>query len=147
MKVKAKKLSPTVTRAEARKMLTLGGRQTSKEEVDRFMDEVKRGTPVMPIKFFCEFLEEWARLIGEPYPEERHPEENKERRDRREQAQHIFIQIRKSNFLWRRIYRGEPTRTKPCPVHKGRWSGCKLTEETECRGACQHGLDVTGWLK
>jgi hypothetical protein len=81
-----------------------------------------------------------------PALEERRPSENAERRDLAEKARFIFLQIEKSNFLWRRIYRGEQTRLTPCPSHKGRWSGCKLPEETECKGACIYGGNVTGWL-
>jgi hypothetical protein len=63
------------------------------------------------------------------------------------QASYVFFQIRKSNLLSRLIYAGEPVRTKPCPVHKGRWSGCTLPEDTKCDGACMHGSNVTGWLR
>lgn len=135
-----------VTRSEAHKLLTLGGRKTSKEEVDRFLKEVEAGTPVMPVSFFCAFLEEWANLYGMPVQEERRPDDNADRRALAETARLVFMHIRKSNFLWRRIYRGEPTRQIPCPTHKGRWSGCKVPEETECKGACMYGADVTGWL-
>jgi len=135
-----------VTRSEAHKLLTLGGRKTSKDEVDRFLKEVEAGTPVMPVSFFCSFLEEWASVYGRPVPEERGPNDNAERQALAEKARFVFLQIRKSNFLWRRIYRGEPTRLVPCPSHKGRWSGCKLPEDTECKGACMYGSDVTGWL-
>lgn len=146
MKTKKRRQPPSVTRSEARKMLTLGGRKTSQEEVDRFLQEVKAGTPVMPVRFFCEFLKEWAQLYGMPAVEERHPGQNAERRAQAEKFNFTFLQIMKSNFLWRRIYRGEPTRLKPCPIHKGRWSGCNLPEDTECKGACMHGGNVTGWL-
>lgn len=51
----------------------------------------------------------------------------------------------KSNALARLIYGDLPLRTEPCPVHKGRWSGCKFDGGPEaCE--CQYGYDVTGWL-
>lgn len=134
-----------MTRDEAKFFLTNGGRETSEGEIDRFLEEVKAGIPVMPVTFFCAFLREWANLASEPFPEEEHDGENKIRKELGDQARYVFLQISKSNLLWRRIYAGEEVRKEPCPVHKGRWSGC-VGEDTECKNACLSGNNVTGWL-
>lgn len=135
-----------MTRKDVWDLLSNGGRKTDRHEVDRFVKAWKAGIPIMPVTFFCDFLKEWAGLYGAPLPGEENPEENKRRRELGEKIQHVFIQITKSNLLWRRIYRGQPVRTEPCPSHKGRWSGCQLAETTECKGACMDGSNVTGWL-
>jgi hypothetical protein len=135
-----------MTPDEARDCLARGGRQTTEDEVARFLEEYKAGIPVMPVTFFCEFLEKWAELYGVPQKEERNEGENKHRAEFVERVRDVFLQIRKSNLLWRTIYRGEAPRTEPCPIHKGRWSGCNIPEETPCRGACMSGNNVTGWL-
>lgn len=53
----------------------------------------------------------------------------------------VFLQISKSALLDRLLYGGEPVRTKPCPEHKGRWSGLEFGENM-----CPHGCQLTGWL-
>jgi hypothetical protein len=58
----------------------------------------------------------------------------------------IRLSISKSNLLWRLMYGGEEIRTRPCPIHKGKWSGCNLAEDTACKGLCMSGHNVTGWL-
>lgn len=136
-----------MTRDDIKHCLTRGGRKTSEEEIDRFEKEMKEGVPVMPVTFFCDALKTWARLSGEPYPEENYEGENQRRAKFYENVQHVFTQIMKSNLLARTIYGGEKPREKPCPHHKGRWSGCRLPEETECKGACLSDLNVTGWLR
>ena len=135
-----------MNREIARECLTNGGRLTSEEEIDRFMESWKNGTPVMPVEFVCTALEEWARLASMPVPDPM-DNENERRKELGDQARFVFIQIRKSNLLARTIYGGEKPRTERCPHHKGRWSGCRLMEETECKGACGSDLNVTGWLK
>ena len=54
----------------------------------------------------------------------------------------VFRSIRKSSLLARTLYGGEAVRKVPCPEHKGRWSGCELSEESRC----PHGCQLTGWL-
>lgn len=131
----------------ARECLTRGGRRTTEDEIKRFMEEYKAGIPVMPVTFVCELLSEWAEVYGEPLRREENYEGEVDQRKRFvDVVQNVFLQIRKSNLLWRRIYRGEELRTEPCPEHKGRWSGCALPEETSCKGACMSGNNVTGWL-
>lgn len=55
----------------------------------------------------------------------------------------LRLRITKSCLLKRLLYIGEPLRTVPCPVHKGRWQGCFMEP-------CPHGCDTcgctTGWL-
>lgn len=135
-----------MTRNDIRECLTNGGRITSEEEIDRFLKEMEAGVPVMPVTFFCEALKTWAKLYGEPVLEEKYEGENRARKNLYEQTQYVFLQIMKSNLLARMIYGGEKPREKRCPMHKGRWSGCRLPDETECKGACMSGFNVTGWL-
>jgi hypothetical protein len=62
---------------------------------------------------------------------------------------HVFLQIRKSNLLWRLIYAGETLREQQCPVHKGHWSGCRWDKDNCACQSLQNGKvasDVTGWL-
>lgn len=134
-----------MTPDEARDCLTRGGRVTTEDEIKRFLEEYKAGIPVMPVSFFCQFLWKWAELYG--VPNEKDDEGEKKRRaEFVDTVRHVFLQITKSNLLWRTIYGGEAPRTEPCPVHKGRWSGCAIPEETPCKGACMSGNNVTGWL-
>jgi hypothetical protein len=55
----------------------------------------------------------------------------------------VVPDVGKSCLLGRMIYGGEDLRTRPCPLHGGRWSGC--TPEA-CPGGCNYGINVTGWL-
>lgn len=52
---------------------------------------------------------------------------------------YVFLQISKSNLLWRLIYNGEEPRITMCPEHQGHWSGCSW-EPPPC------GCDLIGWL-
>lgn len=54
-------------------------------------------------------------------------------------VRYVFIQISKSNLLYRLIYLGKEPMKEMCPVHKGRWSGIP-SEPPEC------GCDALGWL-
>jgi hypothetical protein len=135
-----------MNREIARECLTNGGRQTSEEEIDKFLQRFQDGVPVMPVSFFCDFLKEWHRLAAQPLPDE-DPAAVAYRKDRSEKTQFVFIQIMKSNLLSRTIYSGEKARTTPCPVHKGHWSGCKMIEDMGCNGVCADGSNVTGWLR
>ncbi len=62
--------------------------------------------------------------------------------DRRDVAQ-LQLGIEKSCLLHRLIYSQEPLRTRPCPIHRGHWSGCT---PDECPAGCSYGDNVTGWL-
>jgi len=59
------------------------------------------------------------------------------------QIHYVFTQIHKSNLLHRLLYQGQRLRSRPCPEHKGTWSGCHW-EALPC--GCQDGANVTGWL-
>jgi len=150
-----------MNREIARECLTNGGRRTSEEEIERFLKAFSEGAPVLPMPFFCDALTQWANLFRkEPPPQGPHPafpdipvdpedhlREVKERREFADMADRVFLRIRKSNLLWRMLYGGEKPRSTPCPKHYGRWSGCKMPEEMECKGACADGINITGWLK
>ena len=102
-------------------------------------------TPLDPSPF-CDKMDAWAEACGTPL--ETDDEHTLEwRKEFRTHWNYIRLAIRKSNLLHRLFYGGEEVRTKQCPIHKGKWSGCKLPEEMECKGACADGSNVTGWLK
>lgn len=136
-----------MNREIAKECLMNGGRKTSEEEIDRFMKSFERGVPVMPVEFFCGFLEEWGQLATVPVSEEPSEGYNEERWKFAQKIQDVFLQIRKSNLLARTIYGGEKPRTKMCPIHKGKWTGCSIPEETPCKGICMSDANVTGWLR
>jgi hypothetical protein len=141
-----------MTRDDARDLLTRGSRRTTEEEITRFIQAYEAGEPIMPVSFYCEAIETWARVAPEvphpagPAPSRWMEDENKVRMELGKVIGAVSLAIRKSNLLWRLIYGGERLRTKACPVHKGRWSGCILPGETQCKGACMSGINVTGWL-
>lgn len=116
------------------------------------------GQPVMPVDEYCRKFDQFFALkevqahLGE------------------EGMRHVqdlrMFAIGKSCLLHRMVYCGEEPSTVPCPVHKGKWSGChfgwpgqkwsngKLVEESkQCRewydaGCCcfQHACGcTTGW--
>ena len=98
--------------------------------------------PVMPVERYCAALQAWATAL------EDRAERSKEKHDE-QQAQdvrHVFMSIRKSCLLDRLIYGGEKLRTEMCPVHQGKWSGCRWDDESFACG-CGFGSNVTGWLK
>jgi hypothetical protein len=55
----------------------------------------------------------------------------------------LTVDIRKSCLLFRLIYAGESLRTRRCPIHEGRRSGCALEP---CTAGCSFGSNITGWL-
>jgi hypothetical protein len=93
------------------------------------------GEPVMPVSQYCDAFSLWATAIqtlnagsGKGQGASYH-----------DMLDRIEIDIRKSNLLYRLIYRGQQFRRRPCPVHKGHWSGLPL-EPPAC------GCDLVGWL-
>lgn len=84
------------------------------------------------VEKFCEVMDMWAAIRSE---QDEHFAEC---------WRYIRLQIEKSCLLDRMLYGGEPLRTEPCPVHKGKWSGCVFREEDSC--ACVTNGNVTGWL-
>ena len=86
--------------------------------------------PKLPVSEFCEKFRAWAELLSEKDA------------DFRDAWEYVSMQIEHSNLLWRLLYAGEAVRTKPCPIHKGRWSGCG--PDPGC-GCWSYG-NITGWL-
>lgn len=97
--------------------------------------------PVLPVSDYCNALYEWLELVQKVAQEQpgRYPDFDKIA----EVAPRLTLSIEKSNYLLRRIYMGEPHRTEPCPIHKGKWSGWKLEP---CPAGCSSDLNITGWL-
>jgi hypothetical protein len=90
---------------------------------------------------FCRKMDEWANAYSTSLP----TDEEYTKRERERFAKAWFIvraSVAKSNALWRLFYAGEELRKTPCPVHKGRWSGCG--EDPRC-GCWSYG-NITGWL-
>ena len=83
-------------------------------------------TGVERIDSLCSSLSEW----GESQADDR-------------LVSRLATDISKSCLLLRLIYAGETLRTRPCPTHRGRWSGCT---PTPCATGCSFGDNVTGWL-
>jgi len=81
-----------------------------------------------PIPRFCRALREWSsgQVAGGS-----------------EQVQELCIAVEKSCLLYRLLYAREPLRTRPCPIHRGRWSG---STPDECPAGCSFRFDITGWL-
>jgi len=94
---------------------------------------------------FCDKMTEWAEACMTPLPTD---DQDKTAWRKEFQDHWLFIRrcISKSNLPWRLMYGDEKLRTEQCPVHKGKWSGCNLPEETACKGLCMSGHNVTGWL-
>lgn len=118
------------------------------DSTEAMLAELQRrfGCRVAPVKEYCEIFETWAGLIRAKAAElEARPVESFGRyeRDRWKKAVEALDTLRlfifKSSYLGRRIYGGEKHRTRPCPVHKGVWSGCAF-EPPLC------GCDLAGWL-
>ena len=93
---------------------------------------------------FCEALETWAQVFATA-----RDGDDVETRARREEFatnwSAVYLAIRKSCLLDRLLYGGEKLRTRPCPVHKGRWSGITDPPCTHCGTGptCQCN---TGWM-
>lgn len=102
--------------------------------------------PVMPVSKYCAALDTWHRALITEGSGRSKSSSNEELAS---MVSHVFLQIRKSNLLYRLIYAGETLRTEKCPDHKGRWSGCSWSD-TPCE--CQkmqngkYDSNVTGWL-
>lgn len=92
---------------------------------------------------FCEIMDAWAQACMTELPTD--DDHKKEWRKKfREAWQFIRLSIRKSCLLDRLMYGGETLRTVPCPVHKGRWSGCSVDPQPDgCN--CRHDICLTGW--
>ncbi|MBA2544933.1 MAG: hypothetical protein H0V17_35145 [Deltaproteobacteria bacterium] len=56
---------------------------------------------------------------------------------------YLVPDVGKSCLMGRMVYGGEDLRTRPCPIHGGRWSGCAIDA---CPAGCNYGINLTGWL-
>lgn len=104
----------------------------------------RTGDVYRPIRWVCDRLAIYCRALrdgGEDGPFG--PDEAEALRQYGERI--VFI-ASKSNLLGRLLYDGEPLRTEPCPVHKGRWSGCPFPGDAEHDCECMHYGNLTGWL-
>lgn len=92
------------------------------------------GERVAPVGRYCQALITWAEVMKD-YDERLHAS-----------ASHVMAMLYKSNLAARLVYGGEKLRSRPCPEHKGHWSGCSFPTDPDDRCACMCGADVTGWL-
>lgn len=104
--------------------------------------------PVLPASRYCAALESWARCVEidnglRQAPEGYTPPKQAQGSGYAADLGRIFRDIRKSNLLYRLIYKGEVLRTRPCPQHKGRWGGVRAEA---CPHGCSDGHNITGWL-
>jgi len=97
------------------------------------------GGPVRPVNEYCAALEAWRNAIHEAHARGEPDWDNLI-----EAIDTVELSMKKSNLLYRLIYLGEKLRTKPCPIHKGHWSGCS---PDPCPEGCSSGSDITGWLE
>jgi hypothetical protein len=77
----------------------------------------------VPIESLCEAISAWIKVNPA--------------------ALGAFGFVGKSCLLARLIYAGERLRTRPCPIHRGNWSGWRFEE---CPGRCNFGPNLTGWM-
>lgn len=108
--------------------------------------------PVRPVSQYCQAFRDWAKAIQqkvkeieaieEPGPADHYDLE--QWKPLGDLAWRLELSIYKSNLLYRLIYAGDELRTKKCPKHDGRWSGCVGFNEVDC-GCVYHG-NITGWL-
>lgn len=93
------------------------------------------GEPVRRVSAYCKALETWAPLAVQAGI------------ITREQFIDVRLAIVKSCLLARLIYGSEELRTRPCPEHKGHWSGIEWHDPRDGSGnRCPHGCGLTGWL-
>lgn len=104
--------------------------------------------PVLPLHRFCDAITTWMRAIVQNNTEEEARREHPLGRWRPEDQwghsywqllDKIKIDIRKSELLYRLLYKGEKLRTRRCPVHKGH-------QYLGQHPPCPHGCGLTGWL-
>jgi hypothetical protein len=124
----------------------------SAELVAEYTDALTRhyGEPVRPVSQYCQAFADWRRAIGEKVKriragEERCPWGDEGWEEICGAYDRVTTAIPKSNLLARLIYGGERLRSKPCPEHHGRWSGCVFSaDEITC--GCGASANITGWL-
>ena len=130
-------------------------------ELRRLRDEFEQAN-ARAVNEYCDILWQWLDLIIEQSRTERGKDAFKAIAS---VAWEIKISIKKSNYLYRRLYLGQAHRTRKCPRHNGRWSGYGFGPDKWCpcsrgglgdlseptwdssqRGGWIRGLDLTGWL-
>lgn len=90
----------------------------------------KHGTE-QPILIYCDAIKAWLSEFREIEVASGHDDPSI-----------IAIDVTRSSLLARLIYDQETFRTRPCPIHNGRWSGLRGGHD----GGCHEGCDLTGWL-
>ena len=98
------------------------------------MESLDLGSQEVPIQDLCDKTITWFHQIEKEKTEPGSAGQSS--------ISGIGIDVMKSDLLGRLIYGQEILRTRPCPVHKGRWSGLA----GEWNGGCDKGCDLTGWL-
>ena len=97
---------------------------TSKEQAEQALAALEKyyGEPVRRISDYCKAFSTWFKVTGQ---------------------EGVEMAIVKSNLLYRLIYLKLPLRTRKCPKHQGRWSGCT---PDPCSEGCTVAGNNTGWL-
>ncbi len=114
------------------------------EEVAALLAQLQAhyGEPVLPISRYCDAFRKWAEamisLNSKTPPNDR---QHVHGASYARMLPTVLTDIRKSNLLGRLLYAREPFRSKPCPLHKGTWSGLEWPDSK-----CPHGCGYTGWL-
>ena len=127
-----------------------GSKHIPEERLKEMLDELQAhfGEPVRPVSEYCQAFYDWHKAIIEKVKRVEAGEERESMEGYyegiRDALNTLVIPIRKSNYLWRRIYGDGFHRTEMCPEHKGRWSG--YSHDRACDYGCNHGYDITGWL-
>lgn len=106
--------------------------------------------PTVQLYEVCGILRAWAQVYETELPTDS-PYLAEERAKFRDAWQTVDLAISKSNLLARMFFSGDGLRRTPCPVHKGKWSGCMWPETIPCATdeypyGCFWGANVTGWL-
>lgn len=117
----------------------------SKREADQMLEILTRhfNERVAPVSEYCQGFYDWQQAIKaklerlKANPDEYTVMDADYWQSISEALTTIGQAVAKSSMLWRRIYGGEPLRTRMCPAHKGRWVGIG-------NPAC--GCQDTGWL-
>lgn len=78
---------------------------------------------VVPLREHCRAASRWEAKLD---------------RVAQRQARDVRLAIEKSNLLARMLFSGEAPRTRPCPIHRGHWTGGMED--------CPEGCGLTGWL-
>jgi len=119
----------------------------TEEEAKDLLDKLSLfyGEPVKPISQYCRAFRTWQGAVEAAAERESDPALKTSFEGMVRDIRSVSVHVGKSNLLARLLYAGEELRTEPCPIHKGRWSGCVWGD-----GRCPHcmsGDSVTGWVR